>query len=69
MKLLDARVDLIGKTICDELCHSISEENGYYDSPLNPTDKRRLTGGCSSELYSATASGLVIFIIGINNNS
>ncbi|MGO1919181.1 MAG: amidase family protein, partial [Alkalibacterium gilvum] len=43
-KLLDQGSDLVGKTICDELCYSISGENWHYGSPLNPNDTRRLTG-------------------------
>lgn len=64
LTLLDAGADLVGKTICDELCYSISGENWHYGSPLNPTDTRRLTGGSSSGSCSATAGGLVDFAIG-----
>lgn len=63
-KLLDNGADLVGKTVCDELCYSISGENWHYGSPLNPTDTRRLTGGSSSGSCSATAGGLVDFAIG-----
>ncbi|GEK92171.1 amidase [Alkalibacterium kapii] len=64
MKLLDAGADLVGKTVCDELCYSISGENWHYGSPLNPNDTRRLTGGSSSGSCAATAGGLVDFAIG-----
>lgn len=63
-RLLDNVADLVGKTVCDELCYSISGENWHYGSPLNPTDTRRLTGGSSSGSCSATAGGLVDFAIG-----
>ena len=63
-KLLDQGSDLVGKTICDELCYSISGENWHYGSPLNPNDTRRLTGGSSSGSCAATAGGLVDFAIG-----
>lgn len=62
--LLESGADLVGKTICDELCYSISGENWHYGSPLNPADTRRLTGGSSSGSCSATAGGLVDFAIG-----
>lgn len=62
--LLEAGADLVGKTVCDELCYSISGENWNYGSPLNPTDTRRLTGGSSSGSCAATAGGLVDFAIG-----
>lgn len=62
--LLRSGADLVGKTICDELCFSISGENWHYGSPLNPHDARRLTGGSSSGTCAATAGGLVDFAIG-----
>lgn len=64
MTLLEAGADLVGKTVCDELCYSISGENWNYGSPLNPVDTRRLTGGSSSGSCAATAGGLVDFAIG-----
>jgi len=62
--LLESGADLVGKTVCDELCFSISGENWHYGSPLNPHDARRLTGGSSSGTCAATAGGLVDFAIG-----
>lgn len=63
-RLLDEGADLVGKTICDELCFSISGENWNYGSPLNPHDPRRFTGGSSSGSGAATAGGLVDFALG-----
>ena len=63
-KLLEDGADLVGKTICDELCFSISGENWNYGSPINPHDARRLTGGSSSGTAAATAGGLVDFALG-----
>ncbi len=63
-RLLDAGADLVGKTVCDELCFSISGENWNYGSPLNPHDLRRFTGGSSSGSGAATAGGLVDFALG-----
>lgn len=62
--LLENGADLVGKTVCDELCYSISGENYHYGSPLNPHDIRRLAGGSSSGSCVATAGGLVDFAIG-----
>lgn len=62
--LLDAGADLVGKTVCDELCFSISGENWNYGSPFNPHDIRRFTGGSSAGSGAATAGGLVDFAIG-----
>lgn len=63
-KILEEGADLVGKTICDELCFSISGENWNYGSPINPNDTRRLTGGSSSGSAAATAGGLVDFALG-----
>lgn len=63
-KLLNQGADLVGKTICDELCYSISGENWHYGSPINPHDVRRFTGGSSSGSGAATAGGLVDFALG-----
>lgn len=63
-KLLRNGADLVGKTICDELCFSISGENWHYGSPLNPHDARRYAGGSSSGTGAATGGGLVDFAIG-----
>jgi len=64
LKLLDAGADLVGKTVCDELCFSISGENWNYGAPLNPHDIRCFTGGSSSGSGAATAGGLVDFATG-----
>ncbi len=64
VKLLSNGADLVGKTICDELCFSISGENWHYGSPLNPHDTRRYAGGSSSGTGAATGGGLVDFAIG-----
>ena len=64
LSMLDAGADLVGKTVCDELCNSISGENWNYGSPLNPQDPRRFTGGSSSGACAATAGGLVDFAFG-----
>lgn len=62
--LLEAGADLVGKTVCDELCFSISGENWHYGSPINPHDPRRLAGGSSSGAGVAVGGGLIDFAIG-----
>lgn len=64
VRLLESGADLAGKTVCDELCFSISGENWHYGSPINPHDPRRYAGGSSSGTGAATAGGLVDFGIG-----
>lgn len=63
-QMLEAGADMVGKTICDELCYSISGENWHYGSPVNPHDPMRLTGGSSGGACAATAGGLVDFAFG-----
>jgi len=63
-RLLDAGADMVGKTVCDELCFSISGENWHYGSPINPHDPLRYTGGSSAGSGAATAGGLVDFALG-----
>lgn len=63
-ELLDHGADLVGKTVCDELCYSISGENWNYGSPLNPHDIRRYAGGSSSGSCVSVAGGLVDFSVG-----
>lgn len=63
-KLLFNGADLVGKTICDELCYSISGENWHYGSPIHPIDPMRYAGGSSSGSAVSVASGLVDFSIG-----
>lgn len=64
VRLLEAGADLVGKTVCDELCFSISGENWNYGSPLNPHDPRRFTGGSSAGSGAAVAGGYADFSLG-----
>lgn len=63
-KVLEAGADLVGKTVCDELCYSISGENWHYGSPINPHDPNRLAGGSSGGTGVAVAGDLVDFAFG-----
>jgi amidase len=56
-KLLDAGATVIGKTVCDEFCFSITGANAHYGTPINPRAPWRVPGGSSSGSASATASG------------
>lgn len=64
LKTLEAGADLVGKTVCDELCYSISGENWHYGSPINPHDPNRLAGGSSGGTGVAVAGDLVEFAFG-----
>lgn len=64
VRLLEAGADLVGKTVCDELCFSISGENWNYGSPLNPHDPRRFTGGSSAGSGAAVAGRYADFSLG-----
>lgn len=64
VKTLEAGADLVGKTVCDELCYSISGENWHYGSPVHPLDPKRLAGGSSAGSGVAVAGDLVDFAFG-----
>ena len=63
-RLLDAGANLAGRTICDELCYSLSGENVHYGTPRNPRAPDRIPGGSSNGSASATAGGLVDVALG-----
>lgn len=62
--LLHAGASLVGKTISDELCYSLSGENYHYGTPLNPRARTRIPGGSSSGSASAVAGGAADFALG-----
>ena len=63
-RLLDAGADMAGKTICDELCYSLTGENIHYGTPVNPRDPARVPGGSSNGSVVAVAGELVDFALG-----
>lgn len=63
-RLLDAGADLVGKTVADELCYSLTGENVHYGTPVNPADPARVPGGSSSGSASVAAAGIVDFALG-----
>lgn len=62
--LLGAGASLVGKTVSDELCYSLSGENAHYGMPINPRAPNRVPGGSSSGSAVAVAAGVVDFSIG-----
>ena len=62
--LLDAGADLVGKTICDEMCYSLVGSNAHYGTPINPRAQERFTGGSSCGSAAAVAGKLVDFALG-----
>lgn len=62
--LLDAGATMVGRTISDELCYSLSGENVHYGTPVNPRAPDRIPGGSSCGSAAATAGGLVDFALG-----
>jgi amidase len=63
-RLLEAGARLVGRTLSDELCYSLSGENVHYGMPINPRAPDRLPGGSSSGSAVAVAGGLADFAIG-----
>lgn len=63
-RVLAAGAELVGKTLCDELCYSLTGENIHYGSPRNPAAPEHLPGGSSSGSAVAVAAGSVDFAIG-----
>ncbi|MDP7428895.1 MAG: amidase [Alphaproteobacteria bacterium] len=62
--VLEAGAELVGKTICDEMCFSMVGSNPYYGDPVNPRAPERVTGGSSCGSAAAAAGGLVDFALG-----
>ena len=62
--LLNAGADLVGKSICDEMCYSLVGSNPHYGTPINPRAQERFTGGSSCGSAAAVAGNLVDFALG-----
>jgi amidase len=63
-RLLAAGADLVGRTISDELCYSLTGDNVHYGAPSNPRAPGRITGGSSSGSAAAVSGSLVDFALG-----
>ncbi len=62
--LLAAGCTLVGRTISDELCYSLSGENEHFGTPRNPAAPRRIPGGSSAGSAAAVAGGAVDLALG-----
>lgn len=63
-RILGAGATIVGKTICDEFCYSVTGDNAHYGTPPNPRAPGRLPGGSSSGSASAVAAGACDFALG-----
>ncbi|MEN0039944.1 MAG: amidase [Pseudomonadota bacterium] len=57
--MLDAGIELIGKSQCEELCFSLTGINKHYGAPMNAAAPDRVTGGSSSGSASLVSAGVV----------
>ena len=58
-KMLDAGVEIKGKSQCEELCFSLTGINQHYGAPMNGAAPDRVTGGSSSGSVSLISNGIV----------
>ncbi|MEM9732775.1 MAG: amidase [Pseudomonadota bacterium] len=58
-KMLDAGIEITGKSQCEELCFSLTGINKHYGAPLNGAAPDRVTGGSSSGSVSLVSNGIV----------
>ncbi len=67
-QLLRSGARCVGKTISDELAFSLTGQNHFYGTPVNPRAPDRVPGGSSSGSASAVACGLVDFALGTDTS-
>lgn len=66
-QLLGAGASCVGKTLADEFTYSLTGENPFFGTPLNPRAPDRVPGGSSSGSASAVACGICDFAIGTDS--
>ncbi|EFL88756.1 amidase [Ahrensia sp. R2A130] len=58
-QMLDAGIEVAGKSQCEELCFSLTGINKHYGAPVNAAAPDRVTGGSSSGSASLVSAGVV----------
>ena len=63
-KIRENKMLIIGKTNMDEFAMGSTSETSYFGVPLNPHDKKRVSGGSSGGSASAVSGGLIPLALG-----
>lgn len=66
--LIDSGASVVGKTILDEMCASMSGINVHYGTPINPAAPDHLPGGSSSGSAAVVGAGLCDFALGTDTS-
>ena len=63
-KIRENKMLIIGKTNMDEFAMGSTSETSYFGAPINPHDKKRVSGGSSGGSASAVSGGLIPLALG-----